>query len=241
MLPLQKPRVERGPKPTRREIANSNERKRMHSINVGFQHLKSLLPLNEDRISKSAILQQAVEYISKLESDRSRLVSHNTVLTQRLSRLDDSDPNDRHSLKRKKISEYDCSTDDKLLFLKEHEDELVLSECLREKIGMGKSERNLVSVPSLMIQRQLAELQVKLEGERKRTRFLENVIAKFLPKEVFERQLEANVAVVEDSGGIRVEKGSGDAAKVRSDNIPSIAQVIDITPEAVKSISMEKS
>jgi len=38
----------------RREIANSNERKRMQSINAGFQSLRLLLPRNGpvDRLSK---------------------------------------------------------------------------------------------------------------------------------------------------------------------------------------------
>lgn len=37
----------------RREIANSNERRRMQSINAGFQLLRSLLPHNEgEKLSK---------------------------------------------------------------------------------------------------------------------------------------------------------------------------------------------
>ena len=37
----------------RREIANSNERRRMQSINAGFQSLRALLPHREgDKISK---------------------------------------------------------------------------------------------------------------------------------------------------------------------------------------------
>jgi len=37
----------------RREIANSNERRRMQSINAGFQSLRSLLPRHEgEKLSK---------------------------------------------------------------------------------------------------------------------------------------------------------------------------------------------
>lgn len=37
----------------RREIANSNERRRMQSINAGFQSLRSLLPHHEgEKLSK---------------------------------------------------------------------------------------------------------------------------------------------------------------------------------------------
>lgn len=63
----------------RREIANSNERKRMQSINAGFQSLRLLLPRNGpvDRLSKAAILQQAAEYISFLITERQQLLELN--------------------------------------------------------------------------------------------------------------------------------------------------------------------
>ena len=40
-------------KKTRREIANSNERRRMQSINTGFMRLKSLVPsISKEKVSK---------------------------------------------------------------------------------------------------------------------------------------------------------------------------------------------
>lgn len=40
----------------RREIANSNERRRMQSINAGFQSLRSLLPHHEgEKLSKVSV------------------------------------------------------------------------------------------------------------------------------------------------------------------------------------------
>lgn len=40
----------------RREIANSNERRRMQSINAGFQALRTLLPRHEgEKLSKVSI------------------------------------------------------------------------------------------------------------------------------------------------------------------------------------------
>ena len=40
-------------KKTRREIANSNERRRMQSINTGFLRLKSLVPsISKEKVSK---------------------------------------------------------------------------------------------------------------------------------------------------------------------------------------------
>merc|ERR1719187_1761961 len=65
----------------RREIANSNERKRMQSINAGFNALKSLLPHHEgEKLSKAAILQQTAEYIYQLEQEKTRLLSQNSQL-----------------------------------------------------------------------------------------------------------------------------------------------------------------
>lgn len=41
----------------RREIANSNERRRMQSINAGFQALRTLLPRHEgEKLSKVKVL-----------------------------------------------------------------------------------------------------------------------------------------------------------------------------------------
>lgn len=41
----------------RREIANSNERRRMQSINAGFQALRTLLPRHEgEKLSKVSVL-----------------------------------------------------------------------------------------------------------------------------------------------------------------------------------------
>eukprot|EP00041_Stephanoeca_diplocostata_P025197 m.655021 g.655021 ORF g.655021 m.655021 type:complete len:384 (-) comp22694_c0_seq10:2431-3582(-) len=51
----------------RREIANFNERRRMKNINSGFDQLRGLLPVVNDRVSKAAILQHASEYITFLQ------------------------------------------------------------------------------------------------------------------------------------------------------------------------------
>lgn len=94
-------------KRVRREIANSNERRRMQSINSGFQSLRTLLPQSEgEKLSKvkvtqpdqltihlfiimhfwlqAAILQQTTEYIYQLEQEKSRLVAQNCHLKRLL-------------------------------------------------------------------------------------------------------------------------------------------------------------
>ncbi|KAA0197721.1 Transcription factor AP-4 [Fasciolopsis buskii] len=55
-------------KRVRREIANSNERRRMQSINAGFDSLRILLPPMQDgeKMSKATILQLTAEYINNL-------------------------------------------------------------------------------------------------------------------------------------------------------------------------------
>lgn len=73
----------------RREIANSNERRRMQSINSGFQALRLLIPNSEgEKLSKAAILQQTAEYIFALEQDKTRLLQQNTTLKRILSQCD---------------------------------------------------------------------------------------------------------------------------------------------------------
>ena len=69
----------------RREIANSNERRRMQSINTGFQALKSLIPHTDgEKLSKAAILQQTSEYILQLEKEKAKLHHQNALLLRKL-------------------------------------------------------------------------------------------------------------------------------------------------------------
>jgi len=73
-------------KKLRREIANSNERRRMQSINAGFQSLRNLLPHHEgEKLSKAAILQQTSEYIYHLEQEKNKVVSQNSHLKRLVS------------------------------------------------------------------------------------------------------------------------------------------------------------
>lgn len=93
----------------RREIANSNERRRMQSINAGFQSLKTLLPqadgeklskvqktsrrggADQDNVQRTythpffrpcqaAILQQTSDYIFALEQEKTQLLAQNNHL-----------------------------------------------------------------------------------------------------------------------------------------------------------------
>ncbi|CAF0798327.1 unnamed protein product [Didymodactylos carnosus] len=65
-------------KRVRREIANSNERRRMQSINTGFQSLKQLIPHScGEKLSKACILQRAADHIKTLQTDKDRLQTQN--------------------------------------------------------------------------------------------------------------------------------------------------------------------
>merc|ERR1719210_3051632 len=94
----------------RREIANSNERRRMQSINAGFQSLRTLLPHHEgEKLSKAAILQQTAEYIYQLEQEKTRLLSQNSQLKRLYSLSQQNSSNHEDSttsprLKKKKVA-----------------------------------------------------------------------------------------------------------------------------------------
>lgn len=72
----------------RREIANSNERRRMQSINAGFEHLKALLPHSEgEKMSKATILQQTTEYIRGLHQDKAKIQAQNAYYRRLLNEI----------------------------------------------------------------------------------------------------------------------------------------------------------
>ncbi|KAM6155325.1 transcription factor AP-4 isoform 5-T5 [Rhynchocyon petersi] len=82
----------------RREIANSNERRRMQSINAGFQSLKTLIPHTDgEKLSKAAILQQTAEYIFSLEQEKTRLLQQNAQLKRFIQELSGSSPKRRRA------------------------------------------------------------------------------------------------------------------------------------------------
>ncbi|XP_076121008.1 transcription factor AP-4 isoform X1 [Alosa pseudoharengus] len=82
----------------RREIANSNERRRMQSINSGFQSLKTLIPHSDgEKLSKAAILQQTTEYIFSLEQEKTRLLQQNNQLKRFIQEFTGSSPKRRRA------------------------------------------------------------------------------------------------------------------------------------------------
>lgn len=75
-------------KRVKREIANSNERRRMQSINAGFQKLKRLLPVNDgEKLSKASILQHASDFIQEVEREKLALYKQNTLFREILMEI----------------------------------------------------------------------------------------------------------------------------------------------------------
>ncbi|XP_071786551.1 transcription factor AP-4-like [Asterias amurensis] len=86
----------------RREIANSNERRRMQSINSGFQSLRTLLPNHDgEKLSKAAILQQTSDFIYRLEQEKTQLLNQ-VIQFKRIMRKYDKEDSESPSPKRRK-------------------------------------------------------------------------------------------------------------------------------------------
>eukprot|EP00088_Acartia_fossae_P051506 TRINITY_DN5785_c0_g2_i1.p1 TRINITY_DN5785_c0_g2~~TRINITY_DN5785_c0_g2_i1.p1 ORF type:complete len:545 (-),score=150.67 TRINITY_DN5785_c0_g2_i1:551-2185(-) len=106
----------------RREIANSNERRRMQSINAGFTSLRALLPHHEgEKLSKAAILQQTAEYIYSLEQEKTRLLSQNCQLKRLLGQTQhmvEADETDSGPAPKRRL----VDTGQKLLFEEENDE-----------------------------------------------------------------------------------------------------------------------
>ncbi|XP_002738783.1 transcription factor AP-4-like [Saccoglossus kowalevskii] len=131
----------------RREIANSNERRRMQSINSGFQSLKTLLPhADGEKLSKAAILQQTSEFIFNLEQEKTRLLQQNTQMRQMLAKRS---AETKESPPKRRKNEDSISSDE----------------------GIGSPEVEDLSMEEL--QKEMVELRQQLDRERRLRMLLE--------------------------------------------------------------------
>uniref|UniRef100_UPI00398EC953 transcription factor AP-4-like isoform X3 n=1 Tax=Pristiophorus japonicus TaxID=55135 RepID=UPI00398EC953 len=153
----------------RREIANSNERRRMQSINAGFQSLKVLLPHTDgEKLSKAAILQQTAEYIFALEEDKTRLMQQNAHLKRLVQEYTGSSP------KRKRGDESDegigspDSADEELAELRQHlEKERLMRVTLEEKVKALESQLQPGKLKEILHQAQLQQEHDKVLERRR--------------------------------------------------------------------------
>ncbi|XP_061701789.1 transcription factor AP-4 isoform X2 [Syngnathoides biaculeatus] len=139
----------------RREIANSNERRRMQSINAGFQSLKTLIPHSDgEKLSKAAILQQTAEYIFTLEQEKTRLLQQNSQLKRIIQELSGSSP------KRRRVEDKDEGIGSPDVLEEEKTDELrrEMSE-LRQQLDKERSVR-------IMLEDRMRSLDTELYPEK---------------------------------------------------------------------------
>lgn len=184
----------------RREIANSNERRRMQSINSGFQALRLLIPNSEgEKLSKAAILQQTAEYIFALEQDKTRLLQQNTTLKRILSQCDREGTNGtdlkRSPQKKAKL---------------EHEPRAQETNKIEENNNVSSLLHGYDYVEE--IQKELIELRCQLERER---RLRINVEEK-------KRQLEIDLAETKLKSSDKTQK----ALATSRQNLDTIVQAI---------------
>jgi len=181
----------------RREIANSNERRRMQSINSGFQALRLLIPHSEgEKLSKAAILQQTAEYIFALEQDKTRLLQQNTTLKRILSQCDREGTNNADS---KRSPQKKAKT--------EHEPRAQENTTSEENNNVLHNDDYVEE-----IQKELIELRCQLERER---RLRINVEEK-------KRQLELDLAETKLKSNDKPQK----ALATSRQNLDTIVQAI---------------
>ncbi|XP_032896534.1 transcription factor AP-4 isoform X2 [Amblyraja radiata] len=164
----------------RREIANSNERRRMQSINAGFQSLKTLIPHTDgEKLSKAAILQQTAEYIFSLEQEKTRLLQQNSQLKRFIQEYSGSSPKRRRAEdKDEGIGSPDVWEDEKLEDLKREMIELrqqldkersvrmMLEEQVRSLEAHGYPEKLKAIAQHVQLQQQhLEQSKVLQQGE----------------------------------------------------------------------------
>ncbi|XP_034986767.1 transcription factor AP-4 isoform X1 [Zootoca vivipara] len=160
----------------RREIANSNERRRMQSINAGFQSLKTLIPHTDgEKLSKAAILQQTAEYIFSLEQEKTRLLQQNAQLKRFIQEFSGSSPKRRRAEdKDEGIGSPDIWEDEKAEDLrremielrqqldKERSVRLMLEEQVRSLEAHMYPEKLKVIAQQVQLQQQQQQEQVRL-------------------------------------------------------------------------------
>ncbi|XP_012680637.1 transcription factor AP-4 isoform X1 [Clupea harengus] len=139
----------------RREIANSNERRRMQSINSGFQSLKTLIPHSDgEKLSKAAILQQTTDYIFSLEQEKTRLLQQNNQLKRFIQEFTGSSPKRRRAEEKDEgIGSPDALEEEKMEDLRREMIEL------RQQLDKERSVR-------MMLEEQIRSLDAHLYPEK---------------------------------------------------------------------------
>lgn len=166
----------------RREIANSNERRRMQSINTGFDQLKVLVPHQDgEKLSKASILLHTSNFIKSLLKEKSRLMCQNAQYRAMLQKLGvvlpPEEPVEESPSPKRVKRDTECSDEGISL----SGNEAIDSDEDRRQRQMNERE--------LSWHRELAELRSQLDDERRVRLILEDRT----------RQLEASMVTYASS------------------------------------------
>lgn len=149
-------------KKIRREIANSNERRRMQSINSGFQSLRTLLPQTDgEKLSKAAILQQTTHYLYKILKEKEQLLSQNMQLKLMLTKFNKADHDSGNDSPPPKRSKCDTVSSDE--GVADMDDNAALIEEMRREILEVRVQLDREHRIRLMLEKQKASLEQKLD------------------------------------------------------------------------------
>ncbi|XP_050346701.1 transcription factor AP-4 isoform X1 [Nymphalis io] len=213
----------------RREIANSNERRRMQSINAGFQALRTLLPRHEgEKLSKAAILQQTAEYIYSLEQEKTRLLSQNCQLKRLLNQHEGGDI----PIKKRKNEVMPVHVPS---IIPDSTDDTLTSSISPEPVAVIT-----VSNMSQKKEPENSELRVQLEREQRLRRLLEERLHSLESQVYTESDKELPPPVVHyeetDIAECKLEKEEGESKLVET---PVVAPLLEAAIKAEPRVEVE--
>ncbi|XP_063054359.1 transcription factor AP-4-like [Engraulis encrasicolus] len=150
----------------RREIANSNERRRMQSINAGFQSLKTLIPHSDgEKLSKAAILQQTADYICTLEQEKTQLLQQNNQLKRFIQEFTGSSPKRRRTEEKDEgIGSPDILEEERLEDLRRELLEL-RTQLEKERSGRAQLEEQLRSLDTQLYPEKLKAVAQQVQDQ----------------------------------------------------------------------------
>ncbi|SPP81467.1 uncharacterized protein LOC117584106 [Drosophila guanche] len=229
----------------RREIANSNERRRMQSINAGFQSLRSLLPRHEgEKLSKAAILQQTFQYIVELENGKTQLLTQNSELKRQVGEHEAGGGSGESGGNAASGGSYESNSNTTAVAIKKRKltDNVIsiqaISDSSDEGLGsMSPEPMTLLSAggaavtklnsASIIAAKELVEIKKQLEKERSLRRLLEDEL------QMIKRQLYSVATAPPGTAVAAVSGGS-----VGGTYIPR--EVIEHTDNFVRSEDLEE-
>lgn len=221
----------------RREIANSNERRRMESINSGFQALRQLLPHQQgEKLSKAAILQQTADNIYALEQEKTQLLSQNCQLKRLLGQQQMEEDDETDSAPKRRL----IDTGQRLLL----EDDTEELNDVQIKLERERKMRIALEERVRSLEEQLYQTQPRQSDVQKYTPTEECVgINLEAPLEQPSRQTVLTKAAQKQGldlpSIIQYAIGKSDGSRVEVEEIPRLADMTMDSQGSVDAISVQ--